>query len=377
MDFSLTDEQRLLRDSVARFVAGDHDFQKLRTQPADDGLRSGYWQTFTELGWLALAVPEEEGGLGATLEDAALVFEELGKGLVDAPLLSQAILPAFVIAQGRDFAGRSDLLAGIAGGERRVALALEESASRYDPAVVATALEADSAGGMRLRGRKIVVQDGASADSFLVSTRLPGDGGNGPIALVLVPADAEGVEVRRYRLIDGRHAADVGFDNVRLSRDSIVVPADDALSVLRETVNRASVLLAAEALGVMEAAMEITASYLRTRQQFKRPLSDFQVLTHRLAEMFVKVENSRSMVLRGLSAMTGPVDERDAAISATMVAVIQAGEFIGANSVQLHGGVGMADENVIGHHYKRLRAIGKSYGDLHFHMNRYMRSLRN
>ncbi|MHA6642770.1 acyl-CoA dehydrogenase family protein [Mesorhizobium sp. A623] len=377
MDFSLTDEQRLLRDSVARFVADDCDFQTMRAQPAENGLRPEHWQTFAELGWLALMVPEEAGGLGGSLEDAALVFEELGRGLVDAPLLSTAVLAAYVVSQGTDFADRGAVLEGIAGGERRIALALEESSSRYDPSVVGSVVEPNGAGGYGLRGRKIMALDGASADSFLVSAQMPLADGSTGIAILLVPADAEGLDVRRYRLIDRRHAADLGLDGVHLAADCVVVPPEQGLAVLRETVNRASVLLAAEALGAMEAAMNMTADYIRMRRQFRRPLSDFQVLTHRVADMFVKVENVRSMILRGLSAMNGPVEERDAAVSATMITAIQAGEFVTANAVQLHGGAGMAEENVVGHYYKRLRAIAKSHGDLHFHMKRYMRALKN
>lgn len=375
LDFSLTEEQRLLRDSVSRFVADDYDFQALHARPAENGLRADHWRKFAELGWLALTVPEEDGGLGGRLEDAALLFEEIGRGLVDAPLLA-TMLSATIIAQGAGFADRASVLEAIMAGQRRIALALEEAGSRYDPTAVATRAAINGSGDYRLQGRKVVVLDGASADAFLVSARIDEADGRSGIAILFVPADADGLEIRRYRLIDGRHAADLGFEDVHIPQGNLVVAPSQGSSVLREAVNRASILLAAEALGAMEAAIEITADYLRTRRQFRRPLSEFQVLTHRLSNMFVTAENARSMVYRGLSAMNGPVEERDKAISATMVAVIQAGEYVGGNAVQLHGGVGMAEENVIGHFYKRLRAIGKSYGDLHWHMSRYTRLLQ-
>lgn len=376
MDFSLSDQQKLLRESVSRFVADECDFHKLRLQPPTNGLRPDHWQTFAELGWLGLMIPEEDGGLGGSLEDASVVFEELGKGLVDSPLLSTAVLAVHVVTESEGFERRAALLEDIMAGRQRVALAIEEANSRYDLALASATAETNGSGKFRLRGRKIAVLDGASADSFLVSVRMPLDGGKVGIGILLLPADTRGLELRRYRLIDGRHAADLGLDGVEVPRDHLVVPPEQGLEVLRDTVNRASILIAAEALGAMDAAVALTATYLETRQQFRRPLSAFQVLTHRLSDMFIQAENARSMVLRGLSAMNGPAKERDAAISATMVAVIKAGEFVGSNAIQLHGGVGMADENVIGHYYKRLRSIGKSYGDLHFHMERYMRTLR-
>ncbi|MBX3597710.1 MAG: acyl-CoA dehydrogenase family protein [Rhizobiaceae bacterium] len=374
MDFSLTDEQKLLRETVSRYVASGYDFQAMRGKPVDDPLNVSQWRTFAELGWLALTVPEQDGGLGASLEDVALFFEEIGRGLVCAPLLS-TLLSAIIVSKAAESPTRTEALEALMGGEKKIALALEEAGSRHDPAVLTTRAAQNGSAAITLNGRKIVVQDGAGADGFLVSAQMPSKDGKAGVGILLVPANIEGVEIRRYRLIDGRDAADIGFENVKLASESLIVPPAEGLSVLQDTLNRASILLAAEALGAMEAAISITADYLRTRQQFRRPLSDFQVLTHRLSDMFVKAEHARSMVYRGLSAMNGPQEGRDKAVSATMIAIMQAGDFVCGNAVQLHGGVGMADENKIGHFYKRLRTIGKSYGDFNWHMDRYTRQL--
>ncbi|MDO9488793.1 MAG: acyl-CoA dehydrogenase family protein, partial [Sphingomonadaceae bacterium] len=327
MDFSLSDEQAMLKDSVTRFVGDLHGSDRARVHAASgDGFSRADWASFADLGWLMLMIPEAQGGIGGRLEDAAILMEGFGRGLVAAPYVSTAVVAAGLIARDR---GADGLLAQIAGGEALVALATEEARSRYDLLHVETeALVAD--GGFVLRGAKIVVPDGASADHFIVSARL-----SKSIALFLVASDAPGLEVRRYRTIDGRRACDLAFADV-----SATLLLHDAADALSQAVDAASLLLAAEAIGGMAAAIEMTADYLKTRQQFGRSLSKFQVLTHRVADMFVKLENARSMLLRGLSAAGGPAEARAAAVSATMVTIIQAGEFVCGQAIQLHGGIG-------------------------------------
>ncbi|MBA4094755.1 MAG: isovaleryl-CoA dehydrogenase [Candidatus Accumulibacter sp.] len=360
MDFSLSDEQVMLKDSVTRFVGDRHGFDSARAHAASrDGFSRADWASFADLGWLMLMIPEAQGGLGGRLEDAAILMEGFGRGLVAAPYVSTAVVAAGLLART---GGADALLAKIAGGETLLALATEEPRSRYDLLHVETeARVAD--GGFVLRGAKIVVPDGASADHFIVSARL-----SKSIALFLVAADAPGLEIRRYRTIDGRRACDLAFADV---------PATplmhDAADALARAVDEASLLFAAEAVGGMAAAIDLTADYLKTRQQFGRTLSKFQVLTHRVADMFVKLENARSMLLRGLAAADGAPEQRAAAVSATMVTIIQAGEFVCGQAIQLHGGIGMADDYAVGHYYKRLRAIARTYGDLDFHRQRHLR----
>lgn len=360
MDFSLSDEQAMLKDSVTRFVGDTHGFEKARAHAASaDGFSRANWSSFADLGWLMLMIPEDQGGIGGGLEDAAILMEGFGRGLVAAPYVSTAVVAAGLLARA---AGAEKLLARVAAGEALVALATEEARSRYDLSRVETMARATDSG-FALRGTKIVVPDGAGADHFIVSAQL-----SGKIALFLVAADAPGLEVRRYRTIDGRRACDLA-----LADTPATLLIADAAEALAQAVDAASLLLAAEAIGCMEAAIELTADYLKTRQQFGRPLSKFQVLTHRVADMFVKLENARSMLLRGLAAADAPAELRAAAVSATMVTIIQAGEFVCGQAIQLHGGIGMAEENAIGHYYKRLRAIGRTYGDLNFHRQRHLR----
>jgi alkylation response protein AidB-like acyl-CoA dehydrogenase len=372
LEFSLTDEQSLLRDSVRRFVSEEHDLNR-QQEVLRKGSRfsASHWNLFAELGWLYLMVPEAAGGLGGSAEDAAVIAEELGRALVDAPFLSTAVLGAELLGAGESTPQRSELLGGLMEGRCRLALALEESASRYEVNAISTAASISGNDEVILNGQKILVQDGADADVFIVSAIVSASDGVGRLALYVVPSSAAGVEIRRYRTIDGRWAADVNLNDVRLPNTALLIPSDRAREALERALDLARIILASEALGAMEGALAMTADYLKGRTQFGRALASFQSLQHRLADMFVKVENARSMLYRGLSMLDAEPNQRAAAISATMVTINQAAEFVGSQAIQLHGGMGMAEEYPIGHFYKRLRVIGKSYGDLSWHMKRY------
>lgn len=362
MDFTLSDEQVALKDSVDRFVMNAHGFEQARINAASaDGFSRGDWAKFAELGWLMLLIPEERGGLGWNLADASLLMEGFGRGLVAAPYVSTAAIGVQLLVAADRPEDQADLIDRIASGDALLALAIEEAESLFNIENVAAQARVTGNGHV-LDGTKLIVPDGASATQFLVSARLGGD-----VALFLVDADAPNLEVRRYRTIDLRRACDLEFANTPAT---LLISSAPAL--LSRVIDEASLLLAAEAVGCMEAAVALTADYLKTREQFGRTLSKFQVLTHRVADMFVQVENARSMLLRGLGAADAPTPIRNAAVSATMVTVIQAGEFVCGQAIQLHGGIGMADENAIGHYYKRVRAIACTYGDLEYHRARHV-----
>ncbi|HVY84277.1 MAG TPA: acyl-CoA dehydrogenase, partial [Caulobacterales bacterium] len=343
MDFRLSDEQAMLKESVERFVSGEAGFDHARR-----GFAPAQWRTMAELGWLMLLIPEEHGGLGGSAIDAALIAEGLGRGPVISPYISTAVIAARLLAQAD--APRADLLAAIGAGEAIVALASEENASHYDLAAV-TAKAKPAGDGFALRGEKIAVQDGAIASHFLVTALL-----NGKVALFLVEADAPQVGIRRYRMIDHSPACDLALND---SPAALVIA--DAEAALQRAVDEARVLLAAETLGGMETAVSITADYLKTRKQFGRTLSSFQTLTHRIADMYVRCEQLRSVLLRALSLLDAEPAARAAAASAAMITAIDAGEFVCGQAIQLHGGIGMTEEYIVGHFYKRVRAIGRLY----------------
>jgi alkylation response protein AidB-like acyl-CoA dehydrogenase len=367
MDFSLSDEQVMLRDSVGRFVVDQHSFDQARANAVDpDGFSRSDWRAFGELGWLALMVPEPLGGIGGSTEDAAILMEGFGRGLVAAPYVSSAIIAPLLLGAGPTPTARLELFERLVVGELLVALATEEQGSHYDLDALLTRARREG-DGFQLQGCKIVVPDGASADLFIVSARLDDD-----LALFLVPRGTPGLAVRAYRTIDGRRAADLRMVDVELPDTTLLISGREARNVLELALDTACVATAAEAIGCMSAAMEQTADYLKTRQQFGRTLSQFQTLTHRMADMFVRVENARSMLLRGLASLDGDAAERARAVSATMISILDAGHFVCGQSIQLHGGIGMADENMVGHFYKRVRAIGSTYGDREFHLQRHL-----
>jgi alkylation response protein AidB-like acyl-CoA dehydrogenase len=362
LDFTLSDEQVALRNSVDRFVADAHGFEQARARAAGPvGFSRADWASFAELGWLMLLIPEELGGLGLALPDAALLMEGFGRGLVAAPFVSTAVIGVRLLAASDVPSAQAGLLEKIAGGEALVALATEEAGSRFDPLVVATTATAVGDGYM-LNGAKLIVPDGSNADVFLVSARL-----SGRIALFEVDAGAAGLVARPYRTIDNRRACDLDF-----AATPATLLIADAAEPLERAMDDALLMLAAEAIGCMDAAIAMTVDYLKTREQFGRTLSKFQVLTHRIADMFVRLENARSMLFRGLSVTDAPRDVRAAGVSATMVTIFEAAEFVCGQAIQLHGGIGMAEEHAVGHYYKRIRAIARTWGDLEYHRRRHL-----
>ena len=349
LEFDLSDEETLLKGSVDRFCA---DLAERRAEPR------AAWTQAAELGLAALLVPEDAGGLGGTPETMSLLFEAIGRTRADLPALSAAVLGATALAAAP---AAGDALEALATGETIVALAALEAHARYDVLDVRTTGGADGSG---LTGCKIAVLDAPTADLFVISAATP-EG----FALVLVPADAPGLQVRPWTTLDGRAAADLSLENVS---GTLLLTGEAAAESLNLALDRARLMQAAEILGLMETGIALTDEYLKTRKQFGKPLSSFQTLTHRMADMFVAAENARSMVYRGLSRVGSAPAERAAAVSATMAAVFKDGEFVLSQAIQLHGGIGMAEETPVGHYYKRFRVIARTFGDRRFHMNRYI-----
>jgi alkylation response protein AidB-like acyl-CoA dehydrogenase len=348
----------MLKESAERFVSGEAGFQHAR---GGNRFSPANWKTMAELGWLLLMIPEDNGGLGGSAIDAALLTESFGRGLVITPYISTAVIAADLLACADETEAHGALLDAVGAGEAIVALATEEAASRYDLSRIATSAKRTSSG-FTLSGEKVVVQDGAIADHFLVSALL-----DGKIALWLIGKDAPGLTVRRYRTIDHAPACDLSCADTPAK----LVFSDAALP-LERAIDQARVLLAAEALGCMEAALSITAEYLKTRKQFGRTLSSFQTLTHRVAECYVKCEQLRSAILRALSLIDAEPRPRAASASAALITAIEAGEFVCGQAIQLHGGIGMTEEYSVGQYYKRIRAIGRTYGDLAYLRRRYI-----
>ncbi len=361
----LTSEQEMLSESAARFLEREWgDGSELRRTTGAYATEA-HWKAMADLGWLGVGLPEDCGGAGGALE-TMLLMERFGASLFASPYLSTVVLCGRIVAQGLDGARRGDLVDALVAGRERLAFAGYEGgrAPLRDVATTATA----AGDGYVLRGRKIVVLDGADAGSLVVLARTSGarDDARG-LTLFLVPAASAGLARRGYATYDGRRAADVTLDDVRVSRDAVIGTPDDAWPLVEDAVDHAIVAVCAEALGAMDAAVALTLDYLKTRKQFGRAIGTFQALQHRVVDAYVAAEESRSMVLAASVALAGPADRKRRMVHAAKIFVGNAAKLVAEECVQMHGGVGIADEFVIGHYFKRLLAIDALFGDADEH----------
>ena len=369
MDFNLSDEQQMLRDAASRFVREQYAFEARRRWAAAAGWSPERWAQYADMGWLGLSIPEEFGGLGCGFIETAIVAEELGRGLALEPFIGCAVLAARLIERGDApafAARRGELLQAIAAGTRRVALAHSEAASRFELDRSSAVARAEGSGFV-LDGVKMMAPAAEGADQLIVSARLEGEA---DIALFLVPRDA--TTLHSYPLIDGTRAADVELRSVFVVAEARLSSPGSGLALLEEGLDRAALAQVAEALGCMEAVLEMTSDYLKTRQQFGQAIGKFQALQHRMAEMFVEVQETRSILYRGIAHLEGAPAARRQAVSAAKVMLGSAGRFVGAQGIQLHGGIGVTDEYPIGHYYKRLLVLEKLYGDSDWHLGRFI-----
>ncbi len=369
----LSEEQQLLQDSARRFIERDYDLAARQALVAsEDGFSRDNWKTFADLGWLGIGVPGDYGGLDGGMLDIAVLMDAIGRGLVVEPFLSTAVLGVGLLADVGSEAQKRDWLPAIAAGERLLALAVGEPQARYDLHDVATtAVAAD--GGFRLSGHKSVVYDAPSADALVVVARTGGDRRDTDgLSAFLVDAEFPGVTLRPYPTIDGHRGAEVLLEDVAVAEHAILGPCDRALPAIRRVVDRACIALAAEAAAIMAVSVETTRDYLATRRQFGTTLDRFQVLRHRLVDMYTAQQMIESLVLR-VAAEFDAMDtaERTRAAAAVKAQAGRAGRFVGQQAIQLHGGMGMTEELAIGHYFKRLAIIDSMYGDAAHHLARF------
>jgi len=365
MDFTFKEEQRQLADALRRWVDKDYGFElRKKIIHSDAGVSDEAWATLVELGMLALPVPEEQGGFNGSAVDMMVVMQELGRGLVVEPYFATVLGAQFLKLAG----GQEGLLERVAAGELKLACALCEQQSRH---AFNDVLAADSAGAGRITGRKTVVLHGGQAGAFIVSARSSGaqrdaDG----ISLYLVLRDAEGVQVTDYRTIDGQRAAAVEFKNVQ---GTLLGAQGKGWPIIEAACDYGAALLCAEAIGAMDAIFAATLEYLKTRQQFGAPIGKFQALQHRMADMFIHLEQARSMaMLAAVKVGSDDAEERRRVVSAAKVRVGQAARFVGQQAVQLHGGMGVTDELPAAHYFKRLAMIEVTLGDADHHLERFI-----
>ena len=370
MDFELSEEQRLLKQSVERLVADRYGFeQRTGYMKEPQGWSRTLWKQYAELGLLGLPFAEKDGGFGGGPVDTMIVMEAFGRALVLEPFLATIVLSGGILrALGND-KQKSELVPKIADGSLILAFAQTERQSRYDLADVVTTAKKDGAGYV-LDGTKSLVLNGDSADKLIVSGRISGKQRDKEgIGLFLIDAKTKGVSTRGYQNIDGMRAAEITLSSVKVGPEALIGEPGKAFPTIERVVDEAIAALSAEAVGAMAVMHEVTTDFLKTRRQFGVPIGNFQVLQHAAVDMLMALEQARSMAMLA-TMMVDEADnvERHRSIAAAKVQIGRSGRFVGKTAVQLHGGIGMTMEYKVGHYFKRAMAIDMLFGDADHHL---------
>ena len=372
MNFELSEEQKMIQQSVERFVQENYDLtNRVKISSEDPGYSQEYWTAMAELGWLGLAFSEEEGGFGGNQIDTLVLMEQFGKGLVLEPFLANIVLGGGAIKRGGSAAIKESILPNLIEGNLQVTLAYAEEQSRFDVEDVATAAREDGSNFI-INGKKSMVLNAESADKIVVVTRTSGsqvdeDG----ISLFLVDATSKGIERENFPTVDGLRASEITFTDVEVSSDNLIGEKDKGFSILQAVVNDAILALSAEAVGAMEVLYKDTVEYTQQREQFDHPLSDFQVLQHRMVDMFMEYEQCKSLLLRATMETVQDPILAQRTVHALKHLIGKSGIFVGESAVQLHGGMGVTEELRIGHFFKRLLVIDSQFGNSDFHLDKF------
>lgn len=370
MDLQYTPEQNQLRESVERFVREEYDFaHRRKLVTSEQGHDERHWRSYADFGWLAVPFSEEDGGIGGDATDTGIVMEGVGRGLLLEPYLANVVLAGGMLAALGSAEQKAKFLQPMMTGEHKLALAYAEPGSRYEIDHCTTTARKD-AEGWALDGAKSLVHGGTAADFIVVVARTA----NGLGAFV-VDAKAQGVSVHGYATHDGSRAADVTLRGVRLDDARLLGQEGEALAALERVIDQAIAAVASEAVGAMATLVDMTLDYLKTRQQFGRPIGTNQALQHRMVDMYIALDEARSMALYGaLMLREADAPARRKALSAVKIEIDRTAKRVGQEAVQLHGAMGVTEELAVGHYFKRLSMIGVSFGDSSWHLRRHAQS---
>ena len=372
MNFELSEEQKMIQQSVERFVQENYDLPKrVEISSKDPGYSKEYWGSMAELGWLGLPFEEKDGGFGGNQIDTLVIMEQFGKGLVLEPFIANVVLGGGAIQIGGSEELKKEMLPGLIEGSKQMTLAYAEQQSRFDLEDVATSArqEGDK---FIINGQKSMVLNAESADHIVVVTRTSGGQVDEEgITLFLVDSTAKGLELQNFPTVDGLRASEITFDNVEVSSERMIGKLGKGFEILRVVSNNAILAVCAEAVGAMEILYKDTVDYTQQREQFDHPLSDFQVLQHRMVDMFMEYEQCKSLLFRAtMETIQDPVLAQRT-IHALKHLIGKSGIFVGENAVQLHGGMGVTEELRIGHFFKRLLVIDSQFGNADFHLDKF------
>lgn len=373
MDLSLSEEQTLMQNSIQKYIANNYDLSKRRELCAsEDGFSRENWKMFAELGWLAIPFSEEDGGFGGSPADTMILMEEFGKGLVVEPYLATVVMVGTALAKAGTAEQKADILGGIIDGKILATFAYAEAQAHHELNNVVTSAKKDGDFYL-INGTKSVVLNAQSADKILVSTRTTGnDRDTDGITLFLVDGDAEGISREDYPTVDGLRASEVTFKDVRVSTGDILGNLNEGHEIVEKISDHAILALSAEAVGAMEVLYTDTIAYTKQREQFGHPLSDFQVLKHRMTEMFMEHSLSKSLCMKATMLECQDSPEAKRTIHALKALIGKSSRFVSQNAVQLHGGMGMTEELSIAHYFKRLAIIDSQFGNVDHHLTKFV-----
>lgn len=376
MDFSLSDEQSMLAESVARFIDNDYDFES-RQQIAESGV--GYsrelWQTYAELGWTAVPFAEDDGGLAGGPVELMLMMEQFGRGLVVEPFLATIVLAGGVLRRVGSANQKKQWLPGIIEGRIQAALAFAEPQARFEISDVTTKADANG-DGFILNGQKNLVLNGYNADLLIIPARTGGaQSDENGITLFTVAADSSGIDRKEYATVDAHHAADISLKNVHVDSESILGEIGQGYATLQAVIDEATLAICAEAVGILRTMHDKTVEYAKNRMQFGVPIGTFQALQHRMVDMLMSCEQTQSLLLWATMLNADSDPDAPKAISALKYQIGTAGRMVAQEAVQIHGGMGVTWELDISHYFKRFTAIELLFGNADFHLSRYIESI--
>ena len=372
MNFELSDEQKMIQQSVERFVQANYDLNTRISLSSDNlGYSNDYWKSMAELGWLGLPFDESDGGFGGNQIDVLVIMEQFGKGLVLEPYLASIVMGGGALKKGGTESLKKEILPGLVDGTKQLSFAYAEQQSRFDLEDVITSARKEG-DNFILNGQKSMVQNAETADHIVVVARTSGGqiDENG-ITLFLVDANSEGLSMENFPTVDGLRASEITLENVSLNADRVVGNVDEGFEILQSVANDAILALSAEAVGAMEVLYKDTVEYTQQREQFDHPMSEFQVLQHRMVDMFMEYEQCKSMLYRATMESVQDPKAAQRTIHGLKHLIGKSGLFVGENAVQLHGGMGVTEELRIGHFFKRLLVIDSMFGNADHHLQKF------
>ena len=373
MHFELTEEQTLLENMVTAFVRDDYNWEtREKIVKTEEGWKPENWSKFAELGLLSVPFSEDHGGLGGTAVDSMVVMEQFGKGLVVEPFMPSILLSGNLISKLANESQANEIIPKIIEGESRYVFAYAEPQSRFDLSDVKTSATQDG-DEYTLNGFKSVVFGASMATHIIIAARTSGDQrSEDGITLFLADIKSNGITLQTYPTIDEYRASEVVIENLKVSSDMVLGEVDKAYSVVEEVIDLATIAACSEAVGVLQVLKDSTIDYCKQRKQFGQPISKNQAIQHKLVDMMIEYEQAKSILYAAVTADLSNADERKKAVSGAKARIGQSIKFVGESAIQLHGGMGMVDEYMISHYFKRATMLGVLFGNVDFHMKRFV-----